>query len=258
MSKNCPLCRKPGELVDSHIIPRLFWRKLKNNGQYEFFDGSSGKIRKDQSEHKEKLLCKECDTVVLREYEAHLAKLIYIEQEGTSAQAKHSLHLQGLPYHMLKRAILSIAWRMHHSSLPIFEKVCLTSAFEERIRQYLLKEIDLGAEEFPFLVASPLIDGKGATNFMLSPFQTKFKGKTPILNITLQGMIFSVLLHDNFFHPEIQDFLLKEDGSLVILKGDIMKFSLLREALEKFFPPEEFGYNQSEVSTPFARPSLTP
>jgi hypothetical protein len=241
MREICPLCREATDFVDSHIVPRFFWKRIKDNGQYELTSAATGTSKKAQKEYKEKLLCKNCDNVVLREYESHLAKLIYIDQEGETAHSKNALHLKGLSYHMLKRSILSIAWRMHHSGLEPYKKISLNDQHEHLIRSYLRKEIELKEDEFPLLIAAPLIDGEGATRFMLTPFTTHFDDMTPILHITLQGMIFSIFLDESFSHPKVQNLILKEDGSLVIPKADILRFPFIREALKKLSPSETSG-----------------
>ena len=73
---NCALCRKHGELVESHIIPEFFYTELYDDkGRAMVL--STHPERKNpplQNGIKEHLLCAYCDNVQLSRYEDYTAR----------------------------------------------------------------------------------------------------------------------------------------------------------------------------------------
>jgi hypothetical protein len=240
MKRICPLCQNDEEVVSSHIIPRFFWRHVKEEGKYHIISSNGNSPLKGQRELKEKLLCSKCDNLTLQSYETYLAKLVYGGHEAdTITNTKQALHLRGLDYKRLKRGILSILWRMHHSSLQDFKTVRLEATQEEIIRSYVNAESDLPDTAFPILVAAPLFgDAGGGGACIMGPYIDESYG-CKVWNQLLQGMIFRVFLSHDFSNPEIKDFVLNSSGEMVILKGEFTKFPFLMKFLERALPSKK-------------------
>ncbi len=231
MKKVCPLCKIDKELVSSHIVPHFFWKHTKENGQYNQKMTGSAEWKKGQSEPKEHLLCKCCDNVRLREFEAYLSRFIYIDTGATPYLSKASLKFKGIDYSLFKRAILSIFWRVHHSKLPEFRKFELELEQEELIRSYLTKKSELREEEFPIIVVVPLITGNGGGAAICGPYQSEFVG-AKFWSYILQGVIYTMVCDKNFFHPVLSQLVLKSSGDLEIHKRDFRTIGFLKTIVE--------------------------
>ena len=104
------------------------------------------------------------------------------------------------------------------------------SEHEDRIRRYLRGDIELAESDYPVLVAAPSIDKEFSANVILGPFSERICGNSS-WSIVLQGLLFSVILEENFTDVSIDACILKKEGSLLVSKGDIMEYSCLREIL---------------------------
>lgn len=217
----------------SHIIPRFFWKRTKEEGKYQILSANPNSPKKGQREPKEKLLCSHCDNVVLQKYETHFSKLIYGGYEVEAANTQQTLNLRNLDYNRMKKCILAILWRMHHSSLNEYKSVKLKKNHEEIIRKYLINEEAVPDTAFPIIAAAPILGKSGSGAGIMGPYLNDAY-EQPTWHQMLQGIIFSVFLNEDFFHPKIKDIILKSNGTMVILKSDFMKFPFLAAFMKSY------------------------
>jgi hypothetical protein len=174
----CRLCLKHGPLVNSHIIPKFHWKQLKISEGHFFVvtNDSKKKERKEQKEVTERLLCTQCDTVVLQKYEDHLARVLFGGKELQFQNNGRTFCVSGFDYRKIKNGLLSILWRMSLSSHAYFKEVNLGEKHVERIRLALLNNEVLPELEYPIHFCIPRFSGKHHTSWIVPPDFTRADG----------------------------------------------------------------------------------
>ena len=172
----CKFCEQEGKLVNSHIIPKSFYR-LKELGIAAQMDykNLSIDVRKHQNGLKEPLMCAECDNKlgVLDEY-AH--KIFFkvipkLELIPYPFHKRGSLQAKGFNYDKLRKFFISLMWRTSVSSdkfsLGKHEAVALN------LLRYEVPDDDLLFLPLIYIkkTGSPLIDS------MIGIFADKYLGK---------------------------------------------------------------------------------
>jgi hypothetical protein len=190
----CRLCNTQGWLVESHIIPKLQYKLLKQ-AEGHFWglptdpEKKAIKMQKGITEH---LLCAQCDNVRLSRYEGHLAKLLFRHPPG-GKQTGPLLVVEGYDYKNLKNALLSILWRMSVSSHPYFSEVDLGSKHEEHLRLALLNDKEFQEEEYSVLLTAPGIGGRRFGNWTLPPHSARTGGNRGYACL-ISGLLFTFLV----------------------------------------------------------------
>src|SRR5580700_1257902 len=139
MDSLCRLCKSPGVLRRSHILPEFLYRPLYDE-KHRFFVVTAGidGQRYAQRGFTEELLCDRCEQQLSR-YEKYAAEVM-------SGRLKHHYRRRGsritindIDYARFKLFQQSILWRASVSSLEFFRLVAL-GPHEERLRNMLLFE----------------------------------------------------------------------------------------------------------------------
>ena len=161
----CRLCHTLGELMHSHVISRLMFRRMSQLASEtpHRFDPIGGT---DQPGHlKEYMLCQKCEKQ-FGSYEQiagpFLAKLNGFRQQAHT----QSIHQSSLDYRNIKLFFLSVIWRCAVCHDPITEKIDLGSRLHSLTA--LLQAGDPGAEnEFPIILRL-LAESQEAKNAVLT------------------------------------------------------------------------------------------
>jgi hypothetical protein len=220
------------QLVDSHIIPKFQFKQLKKgDGHYHVLSPDpETKDRKTQKEITENLLCLECDTVRIKHYEEHLARvlgegkgahLMQFEQKGRFA------HFQGYDYLRVKNGLLSILWRMSISQHELFSEVSLGPRHEEILRRILFYQERVPEEQYAVSLAVPTIKGQHHPDFVLTPDWTR-TGNNRVYRCVIAGLLFTFDVGSAQPADALRPFILRETG-WVIFKAEVEEIPFLKE-----------------------------
>ncbi len=224
----CELCMNEKELVNSHIIPELFYKPLYDN-IHRFFCLSTRYDDKNlimQKGLREKLLCNDCEQFFSK-YENY-CKQVFFGGEGLTFQkeGKHFL-IRGINYNKLKLFQLSLLWRSGVSKLEFFKDVKL-GFHAENIRRLLLNSNPGKFYEYGVLLIMLKDQNQAFDQFIYQPDLINFegfKGYRFILGSAL--WLFLVTSHNHKFPAS--SFFLQENGDLRIKVLDISQVELLRK-----------------------------
>lgn len=172
----CPFCLKPSELVDSHIIPWGIWR-LKDTGS-GFLEASSESELQPKRLHKgwyEKLLCKQCDHEIGKNFDQYGRDFFALETEwkvhtfGPPDSPLSFSEVTNFSYEKLKLFILSVLWRSSLATNSAFSNIKLRKEQEARLRE-MIKTCDAGdTYEFGCAIFKYFDDGRGLNKIALAP-----------------------------------------------------------------------------------------
>ena len=231
MTGTCKLCCKEKDLRHSHILPEFMYQNLYDTSPKRFYtlnvdlDNSANSKRKiEQKGIREYLLCGDCE-VQLSKYENYAAETIYAKNLGnkvtikkaneTPDQQYFTYEYEGFSYSDFKLFLLSLLWRV------IVSKSFNTPEVDEKIVKELRLAVHnqdpLEFDDFGCLLQ--VIKYKKeqiAGGFILDPFLTKNEN-SPILNILIDGFMYSFYLNSKQLPSDKKDFFLKKDGTMVIL-----------------------------------------
>lgn len=231
MTGTCELCCKEKELRHSHILPEFMYQNLYDTSPKRFYtlnvdlDNSDNSKRKiEQKGIREYLLCGDCE-VQLSKYENYAAETIYAKNLGNKATIKKAnetpdqqyftYEYEGFSYSDFKLFLLSLLWRV------IVSKSFNTPEVDEKIIEQLRLAVHnqdpLDFDDFGCLLqVIKYKKGQIAGGFILDPFLTK-NDNSPILNILIDGFMYSFYLNSKQLPTDKKDFFLKKDGTMVIL-----------------------------------------
>ncbi|MGG7058327.1 hypothetical protein ACQPUZ_08515 [Clostridium tertium] len=112
----CRLCEEEKELVDSHIMPKMFFKKLKRATKAKSIIEVSKPYDKEQDGLKLPFLCNECEKL-FNEYETYFSNK-FLKKASDDIQ-----HIYDTKDDRLRYLILSIAWRYLKYTYESDEKV---------------------------------------------------------------------------------------------------------------------------------------
>lgn len=231
MIGTCKLCCKEKELRHSHILPEFMYQNLYDASPKRFYtlnvdldNFENSKRRIEQKGIREYLLCGDCE-VQLSKYENYAAETIYAKNLGNKATIKKAsetpdkqyftYEYDGFKYPAFKIFLLSLLWRVIISKS--FNTPEIDEKIIEQLRLALHSEDPLDFDDFGCLLqVIKYKKGQIAGGFILDPFLT-MNENSPILNILIDGFMYSFYLNSKQLPPEKKDLFLKMDGTMVIL-----------------------------------------
>ncbi|MGL6393640.1 hypothetical protein [Aeromonas veronii] len=135
----CHLCDSYRELQDSHIIPRSYFKSLKNkNGQlFTVSTDESIEVKFSNSDPKEKLLCRECEQLISKNYECYGTRLF--KDYHKVKRMKQVVVFNQFRFKEFYLFLVSILWRASISNLPRYKHICLGKSINDLLKQCLIK-----------------------------------------------------------------------------------------------------------------------
>jgi hypothetical protein len=225
----CPLCREPGDLRRSHIIPEFFFKPIYDE-THRFLETSTDptdRVVIRQKGLREFLLCQRCETK-LSAWETYGSKVIKggLELRYEKDDAGFTVH--GVDYAAFKLFGMSLLWRAGVSSLPEFSAVRL-GRHQERLRLLLHAATPGRAYEYGFSMVFPA-DARAQELFshaISPPHVARYRAHRVyrfLLRVTV--WLFPV---SNHMH-ELEDGILslRENGTLRVYNGGPQTMEFLR------------------------------
>jgi hypothetical protein len=138
--EQCRLCLRIRALRKSHVLPEFLYRPVyEADSRCWHLDGATGKRRRVQQGHYERLLCEECEGIFQRA-ERYFSVLWYNQDPLPDPVEVPYVERSGFEFEPFLRFHLSILWRASVAQHPMFAAVTL-GPFEEPLRQFLLGAI---------------------------------------------------------------------------------------------------------------------
>lgn len=187
----CQLCLEDKPLLKkSHIIPNFLYKDLFGD-KHRLVDINLNDISQKkyiQSGYWEKdILCQSCDNEILGKLERYASNSIYSTQGENSVVKKEFfvgngefmpfIRISNLDFAKTKLFLLSILWRCHLSTKPLFADVRL-GKYPEKIRKMILNH-DAGREdELEVVLIYLATEGTRPSKSIISPRLIKDGGNT--------------------------------------------------------------------------------
>lgn len=228
----CKLCGLERDLIKkSHIIPEFMYQylfdadhKIIVTDTYGLLDKNSKPGYKLTGEYEGEILCNKCDNEIIGQYESYSSKTIFgtnipieIAPKVTpyhNAKGQNWSQCENIDYNKYKLFLLSILWRAHISTRPLFKEINL-GPHGEIIRQMILNG-DAGEEEdYPIVHWTTVHNGAIPTDYVLQPRMIRFKAhRIHIFPISGMFILFYVSNHEK---PRgVMDYTIRKNGTMII------------------------------------------
>ena len=148
----CRLCGEPAPLVSSHIFPEFFYASLYGEANAYLSVSNDPRHRPTQRRQRgltERLLCAACDGKIGR-YESYAASLLR-RVDSIPLGPGGGVVVEGVDLFTFRLFGLSLLWRAHESTAPMFAAVQL-GVRGERLRAKLQTGDPGAAHEFGFAI----------------------------------------------------------------------------------------------------------
>ena len=234
----CRLCKKQKELVESHIIPKSFFKYLYPEGKIEgnalwLVDGSKGIKRESWIGPYEKLLCRECDNMI-GHYDEYGKKIFIDQKPNFYPGTTQALLFENIDSREVKLFLLSLLWRASVSSLPIFSKIRLGPYYEENLRKIILCGDPASDDDFPIFIAKYESRelGEIANKNIQDPISHRIEGINFCLFFLPNTYQIFIKVDKRKLPGPFEKLSLKNDGSMIILlRGEYEKSDSFRALL---------------------------
>ena len=168
----CKLCLEDKKLVDSHILPEFLYSPLYDEEhRFSFLSMREGKVIKQLKKGVyEKLLCEECDNIIIGQYENHAAKILFGDgkKEIEIVRTNYGHLIKGADYKLFKLFQISLLWRVSISTRPEIKKINL-GPHQENMRLMLLDGLPGEVYEYGVWILLFPKSSKDLKDFILIP-----------------------------------------------------------------------------------------
>jgi hypothetical protein len=230
----CKLCLQEKKLCDSHIIPEFFFRQGYDDKHrlLVLSKQNIGKTKFIQKGLREKLLCKDCESFLCKEYENYFAKLWYIDNLLPKEALKKHYIYKGIDYTKFKLLLLSILWRASISSRPEFSQIQL-GEHQEIIRNMILSRN--AGDQFDYIIFGSLLypdnnDKSIMHGLFASPTQ-QLINNIPVVRFVFGGCIWHYFVTNEkvMNHPTIS-----KKGKLILGSKSFLEVDTLKKPFIEF------------------------
>jgi hypothetical protein len=217
----CKLCRQEKELIGrSHIIPKFLYSDLYDEKhrliKFDALGLSKGKEKNSSlptSPYEKFILCKNCDNVVISQYEFHFSQVYKnsnIEKSIFPEPEKiNQYEFKNLDYNKTNIFFLSLLWRAHYSTLNEFKEVKLESKIERKLRRQILNGV---YEESTVKISAISLSQESDFNRTITQFKKLFNSYSFIMK---NFIVFFHLDSDNLYNL-LYNHNIKENGKWII------------------------------------------
>jgi hypothetical protein len=222
MIEQCKLCHISDRLRRSHILSEFVYRALYDE-HHRFFDlGTAGGkgVTFQQKGLRERLLCEHCERK-LSTYEAYVAPLLK-RPEGLAISSHNTEIVNCVDYVKFKCFQLSILWRAHVSTHPLFGKINVGMKHAERLRAMLLAGEPGEPHEYGCVMVAVNIGDSPMTDFIGPSIHLRKDGHN---NYTLifAGFAWCFTVSSHSQTHAASKYWLQRDGCLSVFPFDVTK-----------------------------------
>lgn len=241
----CKLCQNERDLRQSHVIPEFMYQNVYDQNPKRYYHLDFDTEAHNQSKSKilqkgvrEYLLCDECEGK-LSKWERYTAIFFYAKTKGNTAFLKDKILTAdgykiyvwaNVEYGSFKLFLMSLLWRLIISTQYTTPEVDVSLL--EKLRLAILAENPLTYDVFGCLLQVLYYpNGKKAGKIILAPYITQ-SANGDILNIFIDGFLFSFYLNSEDASLEQKEFFLNEQGNIQIVGRQALEDPILRDKLK--------------------------
>lgn len=231
MTEQCKLCHASGRLRRSHILSEFVYKALYDD-HHRFFDlgAAGGKgVTFQQKGLREPLLCELCETK-LSTYETYVAPLLK-RPEGLAISSHNTRAVNYVDYTKVKCFQLSILWRAHVSTHPLFGRINVGTKHAERLRTMLLAGEPGEPNEYGCLMVAANVGDSPMTDFIGPSIHLRKDGHHDY-TLIFAGFVWCFTVSSHSQTHAASRYWLQRDGSLSVFPFDVTRSpGFLRMAL---------------------------
>jgi hypothetical protein len=219
-------------LTRSHIIPEFMYGSLfdKHHKMYklrpaEFMRGIKKVVRQTSGEYESNVLCEECDTLRLNQYESYAKEVVRKTHsrillngcdDETTPEGIKFRRCDGVDCRKFKLFLLSILWRASISTREMFREIMIGHEHEEAIRSMIMKADPGQGDQYPVIMISHLGDPATPGDLVGQPGSSPVNGRArfvfPIGGVTYLFHLSMEAVPDGF-----QPYILQDIGLVKLL-----------------------------------------
>ena len=233
----CKLCKEPGDLCRSHLIPEWGYAGVYDDVHkfvaLDLLNKEKRKIR--QKGEWETLLCRGCETV-FSVWEKYGKRIWDLDTGQWEELTGGGLRGTGLDYRSLKLFLLSILWRADVAISEIGENVSL-GLHSEKIRLMLLDKDPREPSLYPCMMVR-IFEGERWKQVGLRwPIRGRWDGQRAY-SVAFKGMGLLYVIGNKALRPEQQRACANTDGHIVLGSSQAVGWSGSMKKLEICWPSE--------------------
>jgi len=207
----CKLCLNESQLINSHIIPKFCFKKIKGNDNFYYLLSESKRI-KLQKEFREYLLCKQCEDKFSK-LETYFSNNIYFYPKKLKLDKNTGVVMtRGFDYPKIKLFLLSILWRGSVSTLPMYKYSKIIAKHEEKIRLLLLNNEPGEENLYGCRIFGLIHEGKINAGFLQNPGWFRMNAHN-IIYYTFGGFRFFYFISSHTNQIDKNMFSIRKDGT---------------------------------------------
>lgn len=205
---DCRLCQdKSVELQHSHIIPEFCYKPIytKKHKLKAFSIHPNCDLEMEQKGYREYILCSDCEQR-LAKWENALRWFITDINKNDKRKINIS-NIKGFTfashfdYDLIKRAILSIVWRLSVSSRNAFKEYNL-GPYEDKLRDKLYSDNYIKSSDYPIVIAKVMINEKFFSDIIALHGKSRYTGQFRMQTLTLNGYVIDTLITEDKIIPK--------------------------------------------------------
>jgi len=222
----CKLCQKERKLCKSHIIPKFFFRRMKDEkGRMLFIPTSEdSSVQYKQDGVYEKMLCHDCEAY-LSAFERRASGVFYKNMEYFDTDAQNKIRVVNLEYKEFKLFQLSVLWKAGVAKNRFFNNVRLGPHLE--IIRKMLIEKDPGAPHEYGCIMVGLTDPDIPFRVVMMPERGR-DGAHTMYRFTFGCCLWLYVVSSHSKSFEKKEYFLQKDGSMLFLSYPAKEVPFIR------------------------------
>ncbi|MCB9497024.1 MAG: hypothetical protein H6686_09100 [Fibrobacteria bacterium] len=236
----CKLCKETKDLCGSHLIPKFAYKQTNDSINKSVPVTVNDVFQAVQSGIKEDMLCKECE-LILSKNENILKSFLEDVQSGTGTNiVRHDelIEVSGHDFGAIKLAILSIIWRLSHTTRKEFVKASL-GTYQEKWRKIIHGNIIQNQFQFAIMIDKLKFHGNLVDEIIMNFDVGKNTEKNYyIQSVCLHGTVFQVAMKEDIrecWGAEFMPLFMGTDKCVVMIKDMIEFFSTNKSIIKRYF-----------------------
>lgn len=228
-TRTCPLCNEEKKIVNSHIIPEGFYKKLYDKNKTAMYASKTRKkVKPIQKGEREYLLCEKCDNEIIGKLDKYAIEVIrdkkYIEIEEYS----NCIIWDKIDYNKFKLFHLSVLWRASISKTKC-KAVNLSNEQSNEIRECILSGKAPSSDKyqiFGLYLIDPENDYENCDGMVTygNRYEVENIPNSEVYVFIYGGIAWNYVVSNSNNNDFFERVGLKEIGNILLQKEDIRRF----------------------------------
>lgn len=137
----CKMCGQEKKLIDAHIIPKSFFKYLKNGDDYlYFFTNVNGEIPQKKSQqgiYSKKLVCLDCEKKYFSDCDDYIYKILIKDSIRHQPVKNSGWLINNCNLNKVKYFVYSLLWRANESEADFFDEIKL-GPYLQSVKNFLI------------------------------------------------------------------------------------------------------------------------